>query len=436
MTYQETLDYIESLQTCGIAPGLENIRNLCEKLGNPQKELSFIHIAGTNGKGSVLCLLSSVLKQSGYRVGRYISPTIFTYRERFQIGGRMITQKDLAAYMTRIRKACEALLQEGYPQPTPFEVETALAFLYFKEKKCDIVVLETGMGGLMDATNVIPAPIAAVITSISMDHMQFLGNTLPEIALQKAGIIKEGCEVATGKQDETVLKVLQNTCNQTKCRLTLADEQYLSHVRSKLTGQQFSYKDWKDLQISLPGRYQLSNAILALETVSVLRERGLSIPDKAVFKGFETAEWPGRFEILSKKPLFIADGAHNRDGADKLAESLRYYFTKKRLLYIIGMLRDKEQEEVIRLTCPLAQQILTVSTKGPRGFSSYELAQKIQPYQASVTCTDSVQEAVELAYLMAGRDKDTVIVAFGSLSYLGELMTTVKSRNSRYDGKI
>ncbi len=387
MTYQETMDYIDSLQSGGIVPGLDNIRALCEKLGNPQDALSFVHIAGTNGKGSVLCLVSSVLKQAGYRTGRYISPTIFDYRERFQIGERPISKKDLCLYMTRLKEACEELKAEGNSQPTPFEVETALAFLYFKEKDCDIVVLETGMGGRLDATNIIQNTLVAVFASISLDHMRFLGNTLAEIAEEKAGIIKPGCSAVSAPQKKEVLSVLKAACEKQKVSLDVADP-----------------------------------ALLALQQLS---EKGFPVKEKDIYKGFAEGTWPGRFEVIGQKPLFIADGAHNRDGAARLADSIGFYFTNKRIIYIIGMLRDKEQEEILKVTCPYAEQILTVSTEGSRGLTSYELALKAKGFHQNVTCTDSVEEAIELAYLMA--DKDTVIVAFGSLSYLGKLITAVRN---------
>ena len=425
MTYQETMDYIDSLQSGGIVPGLDNIRALCEKLGNPQDALSFVHIAGTNGKGSVLCLVSSVLKQAGYRTGRYISPTIFDYRERFQIGERPISKKDLCLYMTRLKEACEGLKAEGNSQPTPFEVETALAFLYFKEKDCDIVVLETGMCGRLDATNIIQNTLVAVFASISLDHMRFLGNTLAEIAEEKAGIIKPGCSAVSAPQKKEVLSVLKAACEKQKVSLDVADPGSLKKIKSTIKGQRFSYGQYQDLMVTLAGRYQLDNALTALLALQQLSEKGFPVKEKDIYKGFAEGTWPGRFEVIGQKPLFIADGAHNRDGAARLADSIGFYFTNKRIIYIIGMLRDKEQEEILKVTCPYAEQILTVSTEGSRGLTSYELALKAKGFHQNVTCTDSVEEAIELAYLMA--DKDTVIVAFGSLSYLGKLITAVRN---------
>lgn len=427
MTYDKVMEYLDSLQSYGSLPGLTNIINLCEKLGNPQEHLRFIHIAGTNGKGSVLAFVSTVLKEAGYRTGRYISPTIFEYRERIQVNGQMISKKDLCRLVTTLKEACESLVAEGKPHPTSFEVETALSFLYFKEKRCDPVVLETGLGGELDATNLICNTLVAVITSISMDHMGILGKTLPEIARQKAGIIKQGCRVVTTMQTREVLSVLQKKCEEKQAPIQIADVGKVSGIKSSLAKQCFSYDTYKQLEISLIGRYQIANAVLAIEAVKALGAYGYTVSEKAIYKGLKETKWRGRFELLCKKPVFIADGAHNRDGAMQLAKSVEFYFTNKRIIYIMGILRDKEQEEIIRLTAPYAEQILTVPTKGARGTSSYDLACKVKHFSDNVTALDSVQEAVELSFLMA--DKNTVIIAFGSLSYLGELMGIVENRD-------
>lgn len=434
MSYQETMDYIDSLQVYGSVPGLTNICNLCEKLGNPQENLKFVHIAGTNGKGSVLCLTSAVLRKAGYRTGCYVSPTIFDYRERIQINGRLIPKKDLCLYMTKMKKVCEELVKEGKPQPTPFEIETALAFLYFKEKKCDIVVLETGMGGELDATNIIRNTIVAAFVSISFDHMEFLGNTLQDIAKAKAGIIKPECIAVTVKQEPEVMQALEEKCRKSGVMLRLADPELAVHRKSTLGKQKFNYKEIKDITISLMGGYQIDNAVTALEALMALKDKGIKISEKAMYQGFSEAGWPGRFEMLCKKPIFIADGAHNRDGAKRLADSVRFYFTNRRIIYIMGILRDKEQAEIIKNTCSYAEQILTVPTQGKRGLSSYELACEVQKFHSNVTALDSVEEAVELSFLLA--DADTVIIAFGSLSYLGRLITAVRNRDKKKEIKI
>lgn len=425
MTYAEVMDYIEELKVYGSVPGLTNMENLCEKLEMPQRALKFVHIAGTNGKGSVLAFTSEILKEAGYCVGRYISPTIFEYRERIQINGRPVSKKDLCHLMTMMKEICEELICEGKPHPTAFEIETAMAFQYFKEKGCQIVVLETGLGGLLDATNIIEETLVEVFTSISLDHMGILGKTLKEIAENKAGIMKPDSTVVALKGEDEVMKVLKDKAVSLKIPFYVTDVKEATGIRRGLEKQTFSYKAYKNLVITMAGTYQIENAMLAIDTVDQLKKTGFTVPDKAVYRGLEKAVWPGRFQVLSKRPCFVADGAHNADGARRLAESIRFYFTNRRIIYIIGILRDKEQDEILKATCPLASQILTVSTKGERGLAAYDLACMASNYHSNVTAVDSVQEAVELSYLLA--DKDTVVIAFGSLSYLGELIKMVES---------
>lgn len=427
MNYREVMDYVESLKVYGSVPGLLNIENLCRKLGNPQDTLTFVHIAGTNGKGSVLSFVSTVLKEAGYRTGRYISPVIFDYRERIQIGGRMISKADLCRGMSLVKGICEELTAEGQPHPTAFEIETALAFWYFREKKCDIVVLETGMGGELDATNIVKNTAAAVFTSISFDHRNILGNSLAQIARAKAGIMKPECRVITTWQPEEVIKELGSKAESLGLSLTMTEQGKAQKIKSTLEKQKFSYDNLSDLEIRLTGRYQIDNASLAIETIRALSKQGYPVSEKALRKGLMEAVWPGRFQLLCKKPVFIADGAHNPEGAKGLADSIGFYFTNKRIIYIMGILRDKDKEEILRVTCPHAQQILTVPTKGERGMSSYELACEVRKFHDNVTALDSVQEAVELSFLLAG--KEDVVVAFGSLSYLGELIETVANRD-------
>lgn len=431
MNYNEVMEYVEELKAFGSVPGLDNMENLCQRLEDPQKELKVIHIAGTNGKGSVQAFLTEILRAAGYRVGSYISPTLFDYRERIQINKKPISQKELCRKMEILKGICQKLTAEGKPHPTAFEIETAMALWHFKEKKCDLVVLETGMGGLLDATNIVVQTVVSVFTSISLDHMGVLGKTLGEIAVQKAGIMKPGTRAVALAGEQEVREVLVGKAKELGIPLTWADPSKVSQIRSSLDKQTFSYGELSKLTISMAGRYQIDNSVLAIEAVKALREAGYPISDKAVYEGLQRTIWPGRFQILARKPLFIADGAHNRDGAARLAETIRFYFTNRRILYIIGILRDKEQDQILEAVCPMAEQIFTVPTQGERGLGAYELARMAGRYHASVTALDSVREAVELSYLMA--DKDTVIIALGSLSYLGELISYVdqlgKERN-------
>lgn len=430
MNYKEAMEYVESLQAFGSVPGLENIINLCEKLGNPQEELKFIHIAGTNGKGSVAAYLSSVLGNAGYKVGSYNSPTIREYRERICVNGRMISQRALSEFLEQVKTACDELVAEGKSHPTPFEVETALGFLYFKEKKCDYVILECGMGGKLDATNLIRNTVVAVFTPIGMDHMAFLGQTIEEITMQKAGIIKPGCRVVSAQQREEVARVIEQVSGEQQIEPDFVQNEDATKIHYGLEKQRFLYQDRQSIEITLAGQYQIENALLALKVIDILREEGVKISDRAVEKGFASAKWRGRFEILAKKPYFIVDGAHNEDGARKLAQSIRFYFTNKKIIYIMGILKDKEYDKIISLTAPFATHIITVKTPdNPRAMDAYELAQEVSQYHKSVTAAGSPEEAVEMSYLLA--DKDSVIMSFGSLSYLGRMMDILEKRQRK-----
>ncbi|MBQ2803672.1 MAG: bifunctional folylpolyglutamate synthase/dihydrofolate synthase [Lachnospiraceae bacterium] len=427
MNEKEAMEYVESLNKYGMVPGLDSIVELCKRLGNPQDTLQFVHIAGTNGKGSALAYISTILRCAGYRVGRYLSPVIFEYRERIQVGKRPITKAALCEGLELIKEHCEKMVQEGFHHPTPFEVETALAFWYFKRQQCDIVVLETGMGGLMDATNLITTTKVAVLASIGMDHMQFLGTSLSQIATQKAGIIKEGCQVVSLVQPPEAMTVIEEIAKAKNCPLTVADISKAVHIRYGVEKQSFDYAGYKKLEITLAGKFQIDNAILAIESVKALQKCGFVVSQKALYKGLKECEWKGRFTVIGKKPLFIVDGAHNEDAARKLADSIEFYFTNKRIIYIMGMLKDKEYDRVTALTEQYADQIITVTPpNNNRALHAYELAKEIARVHPKVTAVDSLEEAVEMSYLLAG--KEDVIVAFGSLSYLGKIMELVTRR--------
>lgn len=432
MNYKETLEYIQSLNQYGSVLGLDNMYRLCEKLGHPEETCQFIHVAGTNGKGSTAAYMAHILMAAGFRVGRYISPTITDYRERFQIGKRMISQKDLCEYVERMKAVCEELVSEGHPHPTPFEVETALAFLYFAEKACDYVVLEVGMGGATDATNVIPSPIACVWTSISMDHMKFLGKDLTSIASVKAGIAKPGALLISCKQEPEAEAVLMKQAEQVAGELITADAAGATAIRYGLMTQQFSYRGFSKLKIHLAGVHQIANAVTAVEVMLRLRDKGVQIPDRAIYDGLEETTWQGRLEVLGKHPMFVIDGAHNEDAAAKLAVSIETYFSGKRLIYIMGVLKDKEYEKVLAHTAKYAEHILTITPPdNPRALDAYELARAAGAFHSQVSNLSSLEEAVEVAHLLA--DKETVILCFGSLSYLGEMKQVyAKYKNKKH----
>ena len=424
MNYEESRVYLDDVAKYGSVLGLNNMRELLDRLGNPQDDLKFIHIGGTNGKGSVLAYLSTVLKESGYRVGRYISPTLFSYRERIQINESYIKKDSLARLTTQIRDCIDEMTSEGKPHPTVFEIETALCFLYFKEENCDLVTLEVGMGGDMDATNVIRTPVMEVLASISLDHMGFLGDTLAEIATCKAGIIKPDTMVVSMEQSPEAMEVIERACNERGCSLRVARPALAKGVSYDLETQRFSYGGYEDLEISLAGAYQISNAVLAVEAVNGLKDLGFDIPEEALRRGLKHAVWRGRFTILQKEPYFIIDGAHNRDAAEVLVQSLRQYFPDKKLYFIMGVFKDKEYRTIIEKTAPFAKEVVAIQTPGnPRALPAEELADVWKQYHHDVTHDNDIEHAVQQTLQKAG--KDDVILAFGSLSFLGEIVKAV-----------
>lgn len=427
MNYKEARVYLDEVSKYGSVLGLESMRELLRRLGDPQNELKFIHISGTNGKGSVLAYLSTILSGAGYRTGRYISPTLFSYRERIQVDGEYIEKESLACHVTAIAAAAEDMQKAGLPSPTVFEIETALAFLYFKEKRCDIVTLEVGCGGLLDATNVITTTLMEVIASISMDHTDLLGDTLAKIAAQKAGIIKPDTMVVSAQQKSEAAQVIEDTCKEQHCTLQMVDESKISNVHYGAEGQTFSYKTCENVAISLAGSYQIKNAALALEGVEALRKLGYALSDQQVREGLLHTAWRGRFTTLRRDPTVIIDGAHNPAAALELKESLERYFPGKTLYFVMGMFKDKDYAQVIDLTAPLARHIITVETPGnPRAMPARELAEAVGKVNPSVEWADSVAHGVEKALAMAG--KEDAVIVFGSLSFLGEAADAVNEK--------
>ena len=417
MNYQEARAFLDEVGKSGSVLGLEGMKELLRRLGNPQDKLKFIHISGTNGKGSELAFLSEILTKSGYRTGRYISPTLYSYRERIQVDKEMIDRDSLASLTTKVKTAIDGMLADGLQSPTVFEVETAISFLYFIQKQCDIVVLETGLGGTLDATNVVTTTVLEVIASIGMDHMMFLGNTLGEIAKNKAGIIKPNTVVVSAKQEPEAEAVVKEVSKAKNATLSIVDPEEIKDVHYGYERQSFSYKNWKNIEISLAGTYQIKNAALALEAVEALRKLGYELSEKNVRKGMAGADWRGRFSVIHKDPVVVIDGAHNPAAATDLRESLETYFKGKNLYYIFGVFADKDYEKVIELTAPLAKQIVTVQTpNNPRALPAEALKKAVEKVNPNVKAAKSVAEAVEEVKTMT--TKDDVVIVFGSLSFL------------------
>ncbi|MBP0059910.1 bifunctional folylpolyglutamate synthase/dihydrofolate synthase [Anaerobutyricum soehngenii] len=428
------ISLIEELKKRGSVPGLDAIEGLLEELGHPEDNLKIVHIAGTNGKGSIFAYLSSILIAAGFKVGRYISPTISCYEERFQINGEYIIKDKLARLYNIVEEAMKREEEKTGLKPTLFEVETAISFLYFKEEKVDYALIEVGMGGRMDATNVIRHPELTVISSISYDHQAFLGDTLEEIAWQKAGIIKESCPVVLSENSDEVCKVIEQeaTKKKVKCiEIKPTDYEVLSETPY---GSTFLWKEQR-YETKLPGRHQVSNAVTALAASEYLFRKDYEKNNarKAIAKKLDEMNvksaqqggiirtcWPGRLEVLKKEPLFYRDGAHNPDGAKKLAAFLQKYFTNKKIIYIMGVLKDKEYKKMLRYLMPMAKEVYVFKPKNERGLSAQILVDTIKEVaDVSVTIESDVNAAVFRALDTA--KPDDVLVACGSLSFMEEM---------------
>lgn len=424
MNYEEAMNFIQNTNKFGSVLGLDNIRELLERLGNPQDQLRVVHIAGTNGKGSTLAFLAGIFRESGYRAGRYVSPASFSYEERFRINEENISKKDLCFYMEKIKNVAEEMVKDGLSHPTMFEIETALSFLYFLDKKVDVVLLETGMGGRLDATNVVKKPIAIVIASIGMDHMQFLGDTLEKIASEKAGIIKEGCPVISYDNTKEVNEVIKNKAKQMHAKVTFVNSAGIRVLQESLNGESFSYRSsdgrwYEKIEIPLLGRHQINNAALALETLNVIKNY-YCISDFQTEDGMRKTIWRGRIEILEREPMVICDGAHNPDGAKSLLSFLQNNFTNQRLIYIMGVLSDKDYEQMVQILAPAADKIYTVAPDNPRALSSRELCNCISKYHQNVEERQRLAEC--LSEVRQKAEKDDVIIICGTLSFQNELI--------------
>ena len=415
MTYEEALSYIHSICWKGSKLGLDRTRELLGKLNDPQKELKFIHIAGTNGKGSTAAMLSSILEEAGYRVGLYTSPFINRFNERMQVNHQPIPDEELAALTEYVRPHADAMADS----PTEFELITALAMVWFARQKCDIVVLEVGMGGELDSTNIIDVPEAAVIAAMGLDHVKELGPTMADIARAKAGIIKEGGRVVSYGGTPEADEVIAAVCRARNASLRQPDFSAIVPGDFGLEGQTFSYKGWRGLRIPLVGAYQMNNAAVVLETVEVLRQRGWSVSDEAVRQGLADTRWPARFEVLRRDPVFIVDGGHNPHGIRATAESLRRLFPGRKITFVTGVMADKDVEHILGLIVPLADQFFTVRPDNPRAMDAGELAARIEAMGAKATACASVRDGVDRAIQAEG--PHGVACALGSLYMSGEV---------------
>lgn len=430
MTYKEARVYLDEMSKYGSVLGLDTIRNLLQELDNPQDHLCFVHIAGTNGKGSVLAYTSTILSEAGYRTGRYVSPTVVSYLERIQVDGNWITEQEFAELTEMIQKAIVRMEAMGQNLPTVFEIETAIAFLYFQKMQCDIVVLETGLGGDMDATNTIRNTKVAVFASISMDHMGFLGSSIAEIAEKKAGIMKPGCSVVSAVQRPEVWEILKKRAKIINCPVRKIEKDRICILSESYRGQCFTYKESADIDIALAGEYQTENAATAYEVIEELRKQGYRISKQALEAGFAKTRWPGRFTCVHEDPVFMVDGAHNENAVKRLREAVDRYFQGKRLLLIMGVFRDKEYEKMAEIMAPAADIIYTVDLPDEnRSLPKEELQKVVSRYCSRTYAAASIEDAVQKAYQEA--ECEDVILAFGSLSYMGQMIKYAEGRKRR-----
>ncbi len=398
----------------GSCLGLERIGALLELLDNPQEKVKCIHVAGTNGKGSVVEMTAEILQAAGYKAGRYISPALFEFNERIAINGINITDGEFQKLLIPVKNAAKQLEKEFGEPPTEFEFVTALAFLHFAEKKCDFIVLETGLGGRLDATNVVSKPVCSVLTAIGMDHIKELGDTLAKIAGEKAGIIKPNCDVVSDIQEPEAAKVIETRCKETGSQLFIAEpDKVITHTCDR-HGLVFDYGELKNLHLPLCGSFQRQNVAVVLKTVEVLREKGFEISDSAVRKGLHHTVWTGRMSFISKKPVVLFDGAHNLPGVKALTTSLRQMLPNQKFIFVMGVLADKDYHEMITELAPLAAHVITITPPNPRALPAEELAKNISPYIKEVHSANSIKKGIAEAKALQ-KKTGLPICCFGSL---------------------
>lgn len=415
MTLDEALRYIHEVCWKGTIPGLERIQALLDAMGNPERKCKFVHVTGTNGKGSTCAMVASILRKAGCKTGLYTSPYLIRFNERIQINGEQISDADICELTEYVKPFAESIFE----RPTEFEMVTAIGFEYFARHKCDIVVCEVGMGGEFDATNVIPAPEAAVICNIGLDHTEVLGDTLEKIAGAKAGIIKPGCDAVLYRERPSVEAVFEERCKALNAPLHKADFDSLHLLSHSLEGQVFDWERFHALRLPLLGEHQLHNAAVALTTARVLQKRGWKITDAQIREGIESVRWPGRFELMRKDPMFIIDGGHNPQCIEALVRNIRDYLPGRELTVLTGVLGDKDFHCMYRDVAQYAKEFITITPANPRALTAEKLADYLRQFGKPVTACDVVADGVRLAIEHAG--KDGVVLCYGSLYMIGDI---------------
>ncbi len=415
MNAQEAIAYIHSVCWKGSIPGLGRTRELLRRMGNPEQYLRFVHIAGTNGKGSTAAMTASILRKAGYRTGLYTSPYIYRFNERMQVDGEDIPDALLAEITESVKPLADAMEES----PTEFELVSCIAFEYFKRMHCDIVVLEVGMGGALDSTNVIPVPEVAVITNIGLDHTEFLGDTLEKIAETKSGIFKEGGHAVVYRGTPGVEAVFERVCAERHVSLKKADFEHLTSVSHSLEGQVFDCGDRKGLFLPLLGNHQLHNAAVVLSVCDTLREEGWQITEQNIRDGLHDVRWPGRFDIMRRDPLFIIDGGHNPQCIEALVKNIQDYLPGRKLIVLTGVLADKDYADMYKPVLPYAQRFVCVTPPNPRRLEAGKLAEYLRAVGADAQAAESVESGVRTAIAEAGADG--VVLCFGSLYMIGDI---------------
>ena len=418
MTAETAITYIHSMQWNRRATGYEHAKALLEKMGNPEKTLKYVHIGGTNGKGSTAAMMASVLQKAGYKTGLFTSPYIYRFHERIQVNGEQINDEDLAT----ITEYVKSFVDEMSDCPSEFALISCIAFEYFARQQCDIVVLEVGMGGEKDSTNVIDCPEVAILTNIGLDHTEYLGETLEDIAKTKAGILKENGEAVFYRSTPSVEHIFRDICKKKGIQSHFVDFDTICLIEHSLKGQIFNYGTRTHIFIPLLGNHQLKNAAVVICAVDILNKKGWNISEEHLARGLAAVKWPGIFEVLSEKPLFVIDGGHNPQCIDALAENMKTYFKNRRILAITGVLGDKDYEEMYRPIFPYIDLFLCVTPPSPRKLEATKLAAHLQKAGAKAIACDSIQSAIERA-LKEIEDSD-MILCFGSLYSVGELRDT------------
>ena len=422
MQYEEAMQYIHRISWTGSRPGLTRIEELCAKLGHPERTLQYIHVVGTNGKGSFCRMLSAVLTAAGYKTGLFTSPYIETFNERMQIDGENIGNDELAAITGEVKPFADTMADP----PTEFELITAVGFEYFRRNRCDIVVLEAGLGGRLDSTNVIPSPELVVVTGIDYDHMAILGDTLTKIAAEKAGVIKPKTTVLFGEGAPEAESVIRETTEQIcgKSAYHRTDYSRIERPATSLDGTTFSFAPFGKLRLSMLGMYQLRNAANVLTAIELLRNKGYAIPDEAVRQGLAGAEWKARFEILSRDPLVLYDGAHNPQGIAAAEENIRRYLApltrSGKVELLMGVLADKDYRAMIHAVSPYAAHVVTITPTSPRALDAAMTAAIFRENGVEAVSVGSVQEGVRLAVEAARKEKMPLFI-LGSLYLYGDV---------------